>query len=67
MDMVIENLVKMIRTWKEWKSKTASGMNPDFIKQKVAKYDPGLLNMALDAAVQQGIITEEEAQGLIER
>jgi len=67
-DMVlVDSLVEMMRTWKQWKSKTASGLNPDFIKQKFAKYEPGLLNIALDAAVQRGIITEEEAQELIER
>ena len=66
MDFAVGNLVTMIRTWKEWESKKALGLNPDFIKQKFAKYDPGLLNLALNAAVQRGIISEQEAQELLE-
>lgn len=64
MDTVIEMLVEMIRSWKEWKGKTASGLDPDFIKRKFFKYDPGLLSMAVDVAVERRIITEEEAEEL---
>ena len=66
MDMVVDNIVEMIRTWKQWKSKPGHTPGPDFIKQKFAKYDPGILNLALDASIHRGIITEEEAQELIE-
>jgi hypothetical protein len=65
MDTAIEMLVELIRTWKEWKGKAASGLDSDFVKRKFLKYDPGLLFHAVGVAVERQIITDEEAEELI--
>ncbi|MCK4905496.1 hypothetical protein KAS42_04595 [bacterium] len=65
MDMVINNLVEMISTWKQWKSEPGHVPSPDFIKQKLLKYEPGMLGMAVQAAVDKGIISDDEAEELL--
>lgn len=65
MDMIVNNLVEMIQTWKQWKSEADHVPSPDFIKQKLAKYDPGILGLAVQAAVDKGVISEEEAEELL--
>ena len=65
MDMIVNNLVEMIRTWKQWKSEPGHVPAPDFIKQKFAKYDPGILGLAVQAAVDRGIISDDEAEELL--
>lgn len=65
MEMVVNNLVEMIRTWKQWKSEPGHVPGPEFIKQKFAKYDPGILGLAVQAAVDKGIISESEAEELL--
>jgi len=57
MDMVVNNLVEMIRTRNQWKSEPGHVPSPDFIEQKLAKYDPGILGLALQAGVDRGIIS----------
>jgi hypothetical protein len=39
--------------------------HPDFIKQKFAKYDGGILGLAVQAAVDRGIISDDEAEELL--
>jgi hypothetical protein len=65
MDMVINNLVEMIRTWKQWKADPRHVPGPDFIKHKFAKYDPGILGLAVQAAVARGIISDDEGEELL--
>jgi len=67
LDFVVVNLMEMIRTWKQWKSKAKAGhvLDPDFIKQKFAKYDPEILGFAVQAAVDKGIISDDEAEELL--
>ena len=65
MDMIVNNLVEMIRTWKQWKSESDHVPSPDFIKQKLLKYEPGILGVAVQAAVDKGIISEDEAEELL--
>jgi hypothetical protein len=65
MDMVVNNLVEVIRTWKQWRSEPGHVPSPDFIKQKFAKYEPGIFGLAVQAAVHKGIISDDDAEELL--
>ena len=63
--LLTDGLLGMIRTWKEWKARPARVPNPDFIKEKLLKYEPGLRGMAVQTAVDRGIISDDEAEELL--
>ena len=57
MDFLISNLIELISTWKRWKTASEPGPSPDVIKQKLQKYESGILGIAVQAAVDKGIIS----------
>ena len=64
-NIVIELLIKQIRQWKFFKDDPDQSFDPDFILKKLRRYEPGMLSIAVSTAVDQGIITQREADEII--
>ena len=63
--MVVNNFVEMVLTWKKWKSEPGFVPSSDFVKQKSAKGDVGILGLAVQASVGKRINSNGKAEELL--
>lgn len=65
MNQIVDGIVYFIQKWKESTEGSKQAVPPDFYMDKLKHCEPGILGLAVQAAIDRGIISEDEAEQIL--